>query len=465
MKKIYSKNSVFIIVLGMIIGLHSSSCDSFVAVDLPNNQLTGVVVFEDPTTADAAMRNVYASLRDSGILTGSAFGLSYRLGCYADELDFYGSASNTTYDFYNNSLLPLNQAVKTFWNTTYNQVYGVNAVLEGVTASTKIPQADANRLIGEALFVRAFLHFYLVNLYGDIPYITTTDYQINKNVNRKTTQEAYQLIVADLQAALPLLAENYYGTGRARPNKATVYALLARVYLYTESWAEASNAASAVLNQTSLYTDEPDIKKVFLKGCKETIWQLPPNPEGKNTFEAASFILLAAPPANVALTESLVNSFSNSDLRKTAWIGSIANSSSKFYFAKKYSQNNPGSVSTEYSIIFRLAEMYLIRAEARAQQGETINALSDLNHIRQGAGLIALNGLNQQQLLTAIMKERRWELFTELGHRFFDLKRTGTLDAELEGSKLGWDSTDRLFPIPEDELSLNPNLLPQNTGY
>lgn len=465
MKKIYSKNIGVLIVIGMITGLYSSSCDSFVAVDLPNNQLTGVVVFEDQTTADAAMRNVYASLRDSGILTGSAFGLSYRLGCYADELDFYGSASNSTYDFYNNSLLPLNQAVKTFWNTTYNQVYAVNAVIEGVTASTKIPLADANRLKGEALFVRALLHFYLVNLYGDIPYITITDYQMNKNVSRKTTQEAYQLMVADLQTALSLLPENYYGTGRARPNKATVYALMARVYLYTQAWAEASNAASAVLNQTSLYTDEPDIKKVFLKGCKETIWQLPPNPEGKNTFEAASFTILAAPPANVALTESLVQSFSNTDLRKTFWIGSIANNTTRFYFAKKYSQSNPGSVSTEYSIIFRLAEMYLIRAEARAQQGETINALSDLNHVRQSAGLLALKDLNQQQLLTAIRNERRLELFTEFGHRFFDLKRTGTLDTELGGAKSGWNSTDRLFPIPEDELSLNPNLLPQNTGY
>ncbi|MBC5836707.1 RagB/SusD family nutrient uptake outer membrane protein [Flavobacterium muglaense] len=465
MKNIYSKNIGLLIVLGMITALYSSSCDSFVAVDLPNNQLTGVVVFQDPTTADAAMRNVYASLRDSGILTGSAFGLSYRLGCYADELDFYGSASNSTYDFYNNSLLPLNQAIKTYWNTTYNQVYAVNAVLEGITASTKIPKEDANRLKGEALFVRAFLHFYMVNLYGDVPYITTTDYQLNKSVSRKTTQEVYQLIISDLEAASTLLPENYYGSGRARPNKATVLALMARVYLYTEAWGEAANAASAVLNQTSLYTDEPDIKKVFLKGCKETIWQLTPNPEGKNTFEAASFTILAAPPANVALTESLVQSFSNTDLRKTAWIGSITNNTTRFYFAKKYSQYNPGSVSTEYSIIFRLAEIYLIRAEARAHQGETINALDDLNHVRQGAGLVPLNGLNQQQLLTAIMKERRWELFTEFGHRFFDLKRTGTLDAELEGSKLGWDSTDRLFPIPEDELSLNPNLLPQNTGY
>lgn len=465
MKKIYSKNVGFLIVLGMITGLYSSSCDSFVAVDLPNNQLTGEVVFQDQTTADAAMRNVYTSLRDSGILTGSAFGLSYRLGCYADELDFYGSASNTTHDFYNNSLLPLNQAVKTFWNTTYNQVYAVNAVLEGVTASTKIPQEDANRLKGEALFVRALLHFYLVNLFGDIPYITTTDYQMNKSVSRKTTQEAYQRIVADLETALALLPENYYGTGRARPNKATVYALMARTYLYTGAWAEASNAASAVLNQTILYADEPDIKKVFLKGCKETIWQLPPNPEGKNTFEAASFTILAAPPATVALTASLVQSFSNTDLRKTAWIGSIANNTTRFYFAKKYGQFNPGSVSTEYSIIFRLAEMYLVRAEARAQQGETINALDDLNHVRQSAGLLALNSLNQPQLLTAIMNERRLELFTEFGHRFFDLKRTGTLDPALEGSKSGWNSTDRLFPIPEDELSLNPNLLPQNTGY
>src|SRR5690606_19066848 len=110
------------------------------------------------------------------------------------------------------------------------------------------------------------------------------------------------------------------------------------------------------------------------------------------------------------------------------------------------------------------AEQYLIRAEARAQLSNIAGAQADLNKIRIRAGLGETLASSQNELLTAILQERRFELFTEHGHRFFDLKRTGNLDNVL-GSKPGWNTTDRLFPLPEKELLLNPNLLPQNPGY
>lgn len=441
------------------------SCDSFVEVEMPSHQLTAPVVFEDKTTADAAMTTVFASLRNSGLLTGMESGISNRLGCYADELDYYGNVSNPTNDFYNNTVLPLNTGVQAYWNTAYNQIYGANAVYEGVSASSAILTDDANRLKGEALFARALLHFYLTNMYGPIPYITTTDYQINSKVKRKQVNEIYNLIIADLENAIALVPEEYYGTGRARPNKATLFSLLSRTYLYKGEWAEASNAASAVLNQTALYADEPNIENIFLKNCTETIWQFPPHPEGKNTFEAATFTVLAAPPSTSALSENLVNAFSENDLRKTNWIGTITGNNATFYYPHKYKQNNSSTVSKEYSIVFRTAELYLIRAEARAQQGFSIIALEDLNHVRQGAGLPPLMGLNQTQILEAIALERRLELFTEFGHRFFDLKRTGMLDATLNNLKPTWSTNYQLLPLPQNELSANPNLLPQNQGY
>lgn len=123
------------------------------------------------------------------------------------------------------------------------------------------------------------------------------------------------------------------------------------------------------------------------------------------------------------------------------------------------------SASVEYSIQFRLAEQYLIRAEARAYQGDLIGAKEDLNKIRRNADLNDTNALSQQEIITAVKKERRFELFTESGHRFFDLKRNGDLDTVLTGVKFGWNSTDRLLPIPESELTLNPNIQPQNPGY
>ena len=119
----------------------------------------------------------------------------------------------------------------------------------------------------------------------------------------------------------------------------------------------------------------------------------------------------------------------------------------------------------EYSIVFRLSEQYLIRAEARAKQGDILNGKSDLDMIRNLAGLGNITAVTQQDLLDAILRERRVEFFTEHGHRFFDLKRANQLDTVLSVTKPGWNSFEALFPIPATELSLNPNLAPQNPGY
>ena len=112
-----------------------------------------------------------------------------------------------------------------------------------------------------------------------------------------------------------------------------------------------------------------------------------------------------------------------------------------------------------------MAEQYLIRAEARANLGNAIGAQDDINKIRQRAGLNATTASTTAELLEAILNERRVEFFTEHGHRFFDLKRTTMLNTTLESVKPGWENTDRVFPIPEKELLVNPNLLPQNPGY
>ena len=119
----------------------------------------------------------------------------------------------------------------------------------------------------------------------------------------------------------------------------------------------------------------------------------------------------------------------------------------------------------EYSIILRLGEMYLIRAEARAHTGDLIGAKEDLNTIRHTAGLEDTSAVTQDEILNAVLQERRLELFTEFGHRFFDLKRFNKIQPVLSAVKPGWDIHDDLFPIPEAELNLNPNLKPQNPGY
>ncbi|GIQ57859.1 membrane protein [Flavobacterium collinsii] len=443
------------------------SCDSFVDVELPKSQLTSVTVFEDYATANAALIDIYANIRDKGMLTGVGLGISNQLGNYADELTSTQNPNNPSLNFYNNSLLPSNTSVSGYWNITYNQIYAANAVIEGAAASKNLSIDQKEQLTAEALFIRALLHFYLVNIFGDVPYITQTDYKKNSIVSKTPIGQVYQNCITDLENAIDLWsqASSTNDMERVRPNKSTAQALLARVYLFNKSYPQAANMASAVLNQESQYTLEQNINKVFLIGSKETIWQLQSGNAGLNTAEATFFTFTSAPPPLVSLSDNLVSSFTSNDLRKSNWIKTITKGSFSWYHPFKYKENKSTSSSKEYSLVFRLAEQYLIRAEARAEQGDLIGAKEDLNKIRQRAGLTKTTALSQRDILDAILQERRWEFFTERGHRFFDLKRTGKLDSALTGLKLGWNTTDSLFPIPESELSTNPNLRPQNPGY
>ena len=115
--------------------------------------------------------------------------------------------------------------------------------------------------------------------------------------------------------------------------------------------------------------------------------------------------------------------------------------------------------------MLRLAEQYLIRAEAEAEKGQLANAINDINVIRNRAWLGSLPGnLGQTQVLAAIAQENRIEFFAEWGHRWFDLKRTGQANSVLAPIKPFWESTAQLFPIPYTEIQADPNLI-QNPGY
>jgi hypothetical protein len=453
--------------LQLIVGLLIlfSGCDSFLDVDLPSSQLNTSSVFEEKATANAAMTDIYSKIRDSGLLNGGGTGMSIALGTYGDELNYYGTSLAALQNFYTNSVLPRNGTVKEWWSSSYNIIYAANTVYEGVNASTKLSQVDKDQLMGEALFVRSLVHFNLVNLFGDIPYITTTDYQQNQVAHKLATAEAYNHVIADLEAAKLLLPIDYFGGLRIRPNKLVASAFLARVYLYNGSNAEAANEASAVINDNATYSLVTDFDTIFLKESASTIWQLVPETAGGNTQEGANLIFNSAPPSFAALTPGLVNAFESGDLRKVHWIRAITDGSSTWYHSFKYKQQSFTGTTEEYSIVLRLPEMYLIRAEARAKQGDLINAKDDLNTIRHLAGLGDTSAVTQQELLMAILNERRVEFFTENGQRFFDLKRAGELNSVLTVVKPGWSSNEALFPLPENELLLNPNMLPQNPGY
>ena len=434
-----------------------ASCEDFVEVDLPKDRLTTKIVFEDANTATSALTNIYAQMRDGGVLFPG--GLRISMGLYADEVD---NLINSSSEFYNHLLLASNGTIASWWRDSYKLIYAANSVIEGVDNSISLSQENKNQLKGEALFIRGYLHSLLVELYGSIPYISTTDYVLNTTVARLPVDEVYNNIISDLINAEELLSDDITGE-RVRPYNGVVNALLARVYLYTGQWEASVTAADKVINA---FVFEPDLNKVFLKNSSGSIWQFKPIREGVNSNEGTeSIAFTTTPPVGNAISNSLLMAFESGDQRLVQWMGSVTDGTDTWYYPFKYKENSPTTISLEYSVLFRLAEQYLIRAEAKAQLGDISGAHQDLNIIRSRAGLANTTALTLDDLLEAILQERRVELFMEQGQRWFDLKRSGQASEVLSPIKPGWKDTDILLPIPEGELLVNPNLLPQNNGY
>lgn len=269
---------------------------------------------------------------------------------------------------------------------------------------------------------------------------------------------------------------------RTRPTLWAATALLARTYLYAGNWSGADSAASAVIGSSnfSLVPLNPQ-GKVFAKNSAEAIWQLQPVGYGgvANTGEGLLFVLPSTGPTvsgnyPVYLANLLLNSFESGDQRRINWVDSVKVGATLYYFPYKYQAGRLNTTVSEYATVLRLGEQYLIRAEARAQEGlisGANSAGSDLNAIRARAGLPGTTATTQATIMTAILHERQVELFTESGHRWLDLKRTGTIDAimgspgnacSIKGGS--WNSNWQWYPIAFTELTANPNLQ-QNAGY
>ncbi|MES1249641.1 MAG: RagB/SusD family nutrient uptake outer membrane protein, partial [Chitinophaga rupis] len=180
----------------------------------------------------------------------------------------------------------------------------------------------------------------------------------------------------------------------------------------------------------------------------------------------------------ITLSDSLANAFEPGDLRYTNWVGadtvpaSGPNPQQIYHYAYKYKAKGTLTAPLESVVLFRLAELYLIRAEARAQQNRLSGgngATDDLNVIRARAGLAPTAAVSQTDVLNAIQQERRVELFCEHGHRFLDLRRTGALDGymtklvPLKGGA-GWNANLAYWPIPVTDIQNDPNLT-QTPGY
>lgn len=454
----------------------SLSCKKFVDIGPPANSVVGKTQFTDSVGATSAMLGVYTQVMNSasplfvygGITIGSGLAADELVPTmnFQDELDVFSNGVKSSNGYY----------VYNWWASAYLPIYQINAVLEGVTQSNGISERCKNQLTGEAKFMRALHYFYLVNLFGSVPLVTTTDYRVNATMPRTDMTLIYSQIIDDLKEALNLLSENYITSGKVRPNKFAAAAMLARVYLYQKKWKEAEDMATLVIGSNK-YTLELDLSRVFLANSQEAILQLIPFNLGGETLEGNIFKPWDDNTVPTYLiSNSLQSAFDAEDKRKQQWMGiniiKVNGIDQFYYYPRKYRAVTLGNnISTENYMLLRYAELFLIRAEARAQQGTISGANSsveDLNVIRRRAGLPDANAVSKENALQFIYNERRKELFLELGHRWFDLIRTNQIDAvmQIEAQAKGslWVNSASLYPIPFLEIQKNP-FLKQNTGY
>jgi hypothetical protein len=465
MKKIFDiRNLQGLTVLLLVSGL-AASCKKLIEIPPnPPTEITQTEVFADSADAVSAVDGIYSNFQvANGGLTIASGTVTMCGGLSADELNT-ATTNTSMYQYYTYSVLSTNGYVQNFWNA-YTNIYQMNACLQGVSGdSSAISASLRQQLTGEIKVARALYYFNLVNLFGDVPLVTGTNYMVNAQIARTPVDSVYGQILSDLTSAMQLLIPAYPSDGRMRPNLYTAAALLAKVELYQQQWQAAANAASVVIN-SGVYGLLQNLDSVFLDGSNEAIWQLPARGTFEPVSEATNFVPYAnSVQPNYWLTPFLLNAFEPGDLRRVAWLDSNVVNGHVYYYPYKYKNTTLAETPVEDYMIFRLADQYLIRAEALAQQNKLDSALSDLNVIRARAGLAPKTSVSQSDLLADIMQERRIEDFCEWGNRWYDLKRTGAAASTLSSEKTGWQTGAALYPLPISQLQ-NNSLLTQNPGY
>ncbi len=445
--------SIFILI---ILSSTLISCESMIEVDLPNNKLTKHDVFKDEPTAKAALNYLYSKLYNTNFLSKGPTGISYNLSLYTDELTHL---TNSIDPFYSNSVndnTPINTG---WWNSSYQDIYSINAFIESTTNSSTLSENVKKRLTAEALTIRAIYYQYLTQLFGAIPYVIITDYNFNSSIGKTSSEKILEQTEIDLLEAIEHLDVSYNTNDRVNINKYTAMLILAQNYLLQNKYDLAEFYSDEII-KSPLYKLE-DIANVFKKESMGTLLYV--NTLNVPTLEASLYQFQTLSSTAAEISPSLYNLFENNDLRKQHWIlpFTINNQDYNQVFKYKNRLNN----TDEFSILYRLEEAYFIRCEALINQQKVPEAIDLLNIIRNKRGLVNLpNTLNQNEYITELLNELSREFFTESGHRFFSLKRFEKLN-NLSHFKPNWQVYHNLFPLPESELKINTNLLPNNPGY
>jgi hypothetical protein len=462
-----------------------------------------------------AVNGAYQALRSSNTIGENS-------GLFTDERsDDTGRNDNQSnagepFQFNDFSLLPSNSYLKAHWLALYNSIARSNVILSNIDKVTFANPATKTNYIAEAKFLRALMYFQLVRKWGPVPLVTkqliTTD-EVTAATFRVPEVDVYNQIVADLKEGLNSSLPNFQPTaGIGRVSKAALNAYLGKVYLTmaatlpnnkAENLSNANTYLMAAYNMKTFgnlaeipYTDVFDVAKKTT--CKELIFQISykqgdvnysssiaANNQAKgetiNSLKVATGI-----GGNVTL--DLINEYEAADGRKDFSVKYANDPIVKDWFITKFRDASTGATLNGYGgndwILMRYADVILMLAEVNMLQGNDAVAIQYLDMVRTRAGMpsYAVSRTNAAYaaafptLKLAILHERRVEFAFE-HQRWFDLIRNFTatelvtyLKAKPQSAfgiaKLANVTTkDRYFPIPFDEVKLDPVKMYQNPGY
>ena len=440
--------------------LACSSC-SHLLDPAPIDLLTDDVVLNEPKDVPNVEIGLYSAFRP--IIPGVVISGD----CTADMLQYNGTFTQYR-ELCTKQITSANASVSSLWGSIYHTIYIANFILERLPTVAGVRTADRNRVLGAAHFLRGYAYFIALYTFGGVPKVTTTSIEANRDIARATADEILSFIQDDYAEALNLLPQT--PTNTAYAGQFTVKAALAKLNLYLSNWGEAEANATDVI-QSKLYSLDTAFSTVVTKDFPE-----------ESIFEVG-YTLFDDPGTNnnIGLNNLFVGRREIIPSNETVLALASAESGDRFSTISFNANNLKGSDNgwsvAKYGtadqdnnnvMVFRLAEMYLIRAEARAEQGNVTglgSALEDVNKLRDRANAPLIASVSQSQMLLLIEKERLYELAYE-GHRWYDLVRTGRANVIMPVFSSNWKDTYDLWPIPQRELLYNHALVGhQNPGY
>lgn len=364
------------------------------------------------------------------------------------------------------------------WVEGYQTIVNASNIINNVGDADILSseQAEADNRVGEMHAVRALSYWNLVRNFarpfsadgGASPGVPFNNEGTTGEIitpSRESVATVYQQIVSDLETAIDLMTLEEDG----RFSKEGAQALLAKVYLYMEEWAMAESMASTVINsgRFSLYPDADTwLASWGANVGSEDIFTLINTPTDNGGVNSIGGIYDQDGYGDILATEDLFDTYTESDGRRDVMIrGDRLDGERDALFPEGKYPN--GETGQDYYKILRLADMYLIRAEARAEQGDEDGARADLDAVasRVDPGYTPSTATGDD-LIDAIILERRKEFAFE-GDRLYDLtrrQRSWTKFRTFEEFTVNWDDDQVYNPIPQAEIDVNPNI-DQNPGY